>query len=355
MLETTTVPPQGTPAQPYPFEFRGNGKEYFRIWIVNLGLTILTLGIYSAWAKVRTRRYFYNHMYLNGQTFDYHADPIKILKGRILLFLMGASWALIGVHLLFVVVPVAFFLLMPYFLVRGAIFNFTNTSYRGVRFGFERAYKESYYTWITNILIAVFTLGIGFLATVFRFKRFVAQHAALGRLRFQMGGTGFEFWVKMIKEPFLYGLAYGISVLILIGVLSVTGLMSKEDLEGFSILGILFTVLGYGFYGFVFVVYQVRSAAYYADHLTADGGIRFKSKLELWETFLMFAEQLFLLVITLGLAWPWVVCNVTKYKMEHLAMIAAPDFFNSLEQGQVDSASAFGEELASFWDFDIGF
>ncbi len=32
------------------FRFTGNGGEYFRIWIVNLMLTIVTLGIYSAWA-----------------------------------------------------------------------------------------------------------------------------------------------------------------------------------------------------------------------------------------------------------------------------------------------------------------
>ena len=39
--------------------FTGTGSEYFRIWIVNLLFTILTLGIYSAWAKVRKLRYFY--------------------------------------------------------------------------------------------------------------------------------------------------------------------------------------------------------------------------------------------------------------------------------------------------------
>ncbi|RYZ95608.1 MAG: DUF898 family protein, partial [Proteobacteria bacterium] len=31
-------------------EFRGQAGEFFRIWIVNTLLTILTLGIYSAWA-----------------------------------------------------------------------------------------------------------------------------------------------------------------------------------------------------------------------------------------------------------------------------------------------------------------
>jgi len=33
--------------------FTGTGGEYFRIWIVNLFLTVLTLGIYSAWTLLR--------------------------------------------------------------------------------------------------------------------------------------------------------------------------------------------------------------------------------------------------------------------------------------------------------------
>ena len=41
-----------------PFRFTGTAREYFGIWIVNILLTIVTLGIYSAWAKVRRMRYF---------------------------------------------------------------------------------------------------------------------------------------------------------------------------------------------------------------------------------------------------------------------------------------------------------
>ena len=28
----------------YPFQFSGDGTEYFRIWIVNLALSVFTLG-----------------------------------------------------------------------------------------------------------------------------------------------------------------------------------------------------------------------------------------------------------------------------------------------------------------------
>nr|HPQ96582.1 DUF898 family protein [Thiolinea sp.] len=79
-------PPAGTrPATTrHGFEFTGSGSEYFRIWITNILLTLLTLGIYSAWAKVRTRRYFYGNTLLDGSSFEYHARPLAILKGRVI-------------------------------------------------------------------------------------------------------------------------------------------------------------------------------------------------------------------------------------------------------------------------------
>ena len=54
-----------------PVVFTGNAREYFGIWIVNLLLSILTLGIYSAWAKVRRKKYFYQHTLIDGAGFDY--------------------------------------------------------------------------------------------------------------------------------------------------------------------------------------------------------------------------------------------------------------------------------------------
>ena len=76
--------PGPDPFSAEPVSFTGTGGEYFKIWIVNLALTIVTLGVYSAWAKVRRLQYFYRHTRLAGAGFDYHGDPIAILKGRII-------------------------------------------------------------------------------------------------------------------------------------------------------------------------------------------------------------------------------------------------------------------------------
>ena len=61
------------------FEFRGDGAEYFKIWIVNIFLTLITLGIYSAWATVRNNRYFYGNTFVDGTSFSYLSKPLHIL------------------------------------------------------------------------------------------------------------------------------------------------------------------------------------------------------------------------------------------------------------------------------------
>ena len=85
--ETNAAEPSPSLAPPepieHPFEFTGDAHEFFRIWIVNLALTILTLGIYSAWAKVRKLRYFYAHTRIAGESFEYRGRPIAILLGRL--------------------------------------------------------------------------------------------------------------------------------------------------------------------------------------------------------------------------------------------------------------------------------
>src|SRR5712664_2440583 len=80
----------------YPVELSATAWEYFRIWIVNLALTIVTLGIYSAWATVRKRRYFYGRTRIDGEGFEYRANPLAILKGRLIAFVLFAAFSIVS-------------------------------------------------------------------------------------------------------------------------------------------------------------------------------------------------------------------------------------------------------------------
>ena len=87
MENNITTPPQ---PQVDKVAFSGKAGEFFGIWIVNLLLSIVTLGIYSAWAKVRTNQYFYGHTRIDQQPFRYLATPLQILKGRIIAVIIFA-------------------------------------------------------------------------------------------------------------------------------------------------------------------------------------------------------------------------------------------------------------------------
>ncbi len=183
-----------------PFEFRGNGGEYFRIWIVNLLLTIVTLGIYSAWAKVRRLRYFYGNTFVDGHSFEYHGQPLAILKGRLIVFVgyvvfviasqMYPSWRPSSIALLLFVVGV------PWIIMRSRKFQLRMTSYRNLRFNFHGTYGGAMAAFIGWYFLAVITLGILFPIWVRKRVQYSLDNAAYGSQPFSFltgNGTYFKF------------------------------------------------------------------------------------------------------------------------------------------------------------------
>ncbi|MGL4599852.1 MAG: YjgN family protein, partial [Bacteroidia bacterium] len=166
------APPISTPmsataeAQPsQPFRFTGSGAEYFKIWIVNILLTIVTLGIYSAWAKVRRLRYFYNNTKFAGSNFDFHGSPIAILKGRIIgvvvLFLIFLSANISPI--LYGILLLLFLAALPWLVTRSLKFHMANSSYRNLRFRFLGETKDAYVAFFVPILALI---GLGVVAGI---------------------------------------------------------------------------------------------------------------------------------------------------------------------------------------------
>lgn len=146
----------------HQMNFRGTGGEYFAIWLVNILLTAITLGIYSAWATVRRRRYFYGNTELNGDRFDYHAQPMQILKGR-LLVIGGVIlfYILLFINpLLGMVAMLAFFALIPWIIIRSWRYNAIMSSYRGVRFNYLCQTGRAYWVLLFCPLLLVIGLYV---------------------------------------------------------------------------------------------------------------------------------------------------------------------------------------------------
>ena len=126
--------------------FTGSGSEYFRIWIVNLLLTIVTLSLYYPWAKVRKLRYFYGNTLVGGQPLDFHGDPKTMLRGYLLVAALLGLYSVAGkfsavAGLIALVIVAA---IWPALLKSSMQFRLANTSWRGLRFRFLGNVGDAY-------------------------------------------------------------------------------------------------------------------------------------------------------------------------------------------------------------------
>src|SRR5512143_910469 len=179
------------------FEFTGKGWEYFRIWIVNLLLTVVTLGIYSAWAKVRRLQYFYRNTRLANASFDYHGTPKAILKGRIIAV---GLMLLYNVTLKFnpklgLAVGLMLALVMPWLLMRSLRFKLYNSSYRGLRFGFAGQARGAYDAFMKYPILAGLTAYLLAPLAHQRIKRYQFDNSRFGSTAFKFGAGAKGFYL----------------------------------------------------------------------------------------------------------------------------------------------------------------
>jgi uncharacterized membrane protein YjgN (DUF898 family) len=213
--------------QQTPIIFTGKAGEYFGIWIVNLLLSIVTLGIYSAWAKVRRKKYFYQNTLIDGVAFDYHANPIAILKGRIIAFVLFVLYnVLAGFNpILALVLLVAFMAALPWIITRGMMFNARNSSHRGLRFDFDGKYGQALLIFVLFPILIVLSLGLAMPFVMQRINKFVFEHHKFGTSRFAMAAEVKAFYMIYLKL---------LGVLLLVGALFSFGsyaLMKNQGLK----------------------------------------------------------------------------------------------------------------------------
>jgi uncharacterized membrane protein YjgN (DUF898 family) len=369
---------------PQRFEFTGTGSEYFRIWIVNLLLTIATLGIYSAWAKVRRLQYLYRNTRVAGAIFDYHGDPKAILKGRIL-----ALGLVVAYKISYDVSPVAAAVIaatlvgiMPWFLARSIRFKLANTSYRGLRFQFRGTVGQAYrmlilfpialavvgfflWTLVTSfsqsagpgvflLVVALLLLTVGVTGPLahYHLKRYQHGNADFGHTPFSFHAGAADFFG-------IYGKAVGFFFLgsIPAGIFAFVTAKAYELLLA-TVFGWLFALLyglvsAYAFYLFV-RPYLESSFQNLVWNNTALGDHAFESMVSARKLLWIHASNLILITLTLGLYKPFGAVRLAKYRIESMTLIPADNLEQFWADQFIDRTTALGQETADLFDIDIG-
>ena len=361
-------------------EFTGSGSEYFRIWIVNMVLLVFTLGLYWPWAKVRRLRYFWGNTLVDGDPLGFHGEAGQMFKG----------WVLVGV--LFIVYNVAesispvagavafvaLGLLWPALWRSSMVFRLGNTSWRGLRFRFVGPMKgaylallplflaallpvflvawlpdepdEQFKAWIGWAFGGVAILLVGVLPWVlWRMKAYQHRNYALGPLQTDFR-AGLGAFYGLVLKPLL--------VLVLV-VAGVVGLMF--GLRSVGALPMVFS----GFLSFLplalLLLMMLAVGPWWKARLqnlvwtkTGNVQIRFISRLSFRQLFGLTVKNWLLVVVTLGLYWPFAAVAMARLRLEAIHVRSVVDLANLLALDQQRPEEAAGEAAGDFFGLDVG-
>ncbi len=305
--------------------FHGNGGSLFGIHIVNIFLTLVTLGVYYFWAKTRVRVYLLSQTEFEGDRFAWHGTGRELLLG----FLRAVGFFGVPIGLLVAIrdvlavpfglkavagalVSILVVVFFPLAMVGARRYRLSRTSWRGIRFSFRGRARDFIKLFILGSFLTSLTFGLYY--PIFDVQRydFMTSNAWFGNRRIRFDGRG-----RDLLSPFL-----------------LTVLLALPTL-GLSIFW-----------------YLARKRRYLWGH-TVVGHARFRSSVTGGRLFLLMAGNALLLVLTLGLAWPWAKVRSARFAFRYL-MLEGPLDLEDIQQ-DAQAASATGEGLAGLLDSGSGF
>ena len=368
-------------------EFTGSGSEYFRIWIVNLLLTLVTLGLYYPWAKVRKLKYLYRNTHVASHALDFHGKPAQMLKGYLL---MGGVFLVYSMLSHFSpaagsLVGIALAAAWPALIRASLRFRLANTSWRGLRFHFTGTTQGAYAVFVKPFAAA---LALGALAAIlfsthavagqvlgglvllclyagitpylyFGFKRYQHENYAYAQLQTEFRATFKETLNVYLKTA---GVALiGIMscfVVVMIGA-AVAGLSAMaaggpSPSSAFLRLAPVLVVIGV-------VLIQIAPLPYFQSRMqnllwsqTGSPLVRFKSDLAFWPLFRQSLLNWVLIALTLGLYWPFGMIAINRLKLQAITLHLRVDPDSLISQMQAQGGIGVGEAAADLAGIDIG-
>jgi len=317
---------------------------------------MLTIGFYSAWAKVRQRRFFYGSTTLHDQPFEYLADPMVLFKGWLIaagafiLYSIGTRVSPILSGTIALLVFCAF----PWLLVRSRMFNAFNSSYRNIRFGFRPNYRESYVVYAGLMILTAFSLGLLAPYMIYRQKRFVVENSSYGSTPFTFSATLKDYYIISLKVALgfiaifgLLGIIIGLSGGSLDPKAAAGG--GKDALKWLTLIPLVTLPLVY----FMLMVYGQTALANLSWNGTRLGSGSFRSSLRTRDMALLFVTNALAILFSLGLLIPWATVRMARYRFEHLELNTAEGLDNVLAAAGSVGVGAAGDEFGDVFDMPM--
>jgi len=306
--------------------FLGSGSKLFGIYIVNLLLTVVTLGLYYPWAKASVLQYLYQETELEGSRFTFHGTGKEMFKGfikavgvfivlyAILLYSMFTTDPIVKVSG-FIIYFLAFLSLIPIAIHGSLKYRMSRTSWRSIHFGYRGELKELFAVFIKGILFTVISFGLYSPWFTISLRKYLMGKIRFGNVEFEYTGNGTEYAILIIS-------------------------------------GYALTIVTLGIYSFWFAKDLIN---YYIDHikLTQDGReIKLQSYLTGGAYFRLEIVNVLIIILTLGLAAPWATVRTLKVLLGNIFIEGELDL-DALVQTEKSYKNATGEDVADMLDLGI--
>ena len=328
--------------------FSGKSGEYFKLWFVNMFLSIITLGIYSAWAKVRDTQYLYGHTQVDGQSFRFLATPMQILKGRIaavIIFILYMVLSQIN-PMIGVVMALGLLVAMPWLIIQGLKFSMRMTAYRNVRFSFEGTYGGVIVHFLLLPILGVITVYLAMPWVIQQIQQYTHNNITYGGKHFEQKSSASQYYIAALISLGVF--LVGFFIISTIFGFSLTAAAEPSIAAVFPIIA--FFVL----FGITAAIYQSFIYNHLMQTLEIENVVSFNATMNPIPFSLLMLTNILLLIVTLGLAIPVVKIRNARYIASVTEVTIKPgidELINTIE----GSDSAFGEEAAGLFDTDLSF
>ena len=341
-------------------KFAGSAKEYFGIWIVNVVLSIVTIGIYSAWAKVKREMYFKNNTLIGEIGFGYHATGMQIFKGRLIALVVllainvaAALSTIFGVTLFVVLV-----FLLPVIINNSMKFSARVTSFRNIRFNWHGTYWKSFWFFVVAPAVSVLSLGLLIPLISKAYYAYFARSHSYGTSNLSCEPSVRDYYLAFalgVVVPSLL-IVSTITVIIASSSVEISSSSSWEVLDNYSgltaFLGlfVLFTLI----IAFIIaaLIYKVLCRNLMMKSLELSDVASFGSEINPIKLVWIRISNTFVVILTLGLMIPWANVRLHKYLAECSTIHIKGDLDKFLDDA-AKNKSAFGEELAELEGFEV--
>ena len=306
------------------FGFTGSWREYAPIAFTNLLLTIVTLGVYTFWARARTRRYLWSRTRFIDDRLEWTGTGLELFIGYLIAIVcffipFGAIQLLLqgvlmrGHQGLAVLIAFVVYLLLLYLvgvaIFRAVRYRLSRTWWHGIRGGSDDqgfAYGWSYF-WRT--LVGYLALGLMVPWSMAKLWNERWSAMSFGPMRFRADAQ----WRNVFGRYLLFYFspaAIFILMIVVAGIIGglgfATGAFSTAQAPGPGLI-VAFVVAAVLFYLFFFVALGLVALTYYAAFFREAAGsltlgeLRFGFTARTKDWVLLYLGNLGLTIATLGI------------------------------------------------------